>query len=70
MSKGILIAHLVLICIALVLGAVSMWRNGLFSESEGYLNFQVLGMLCIILSQAILVVVGLYRNKKGKTPIV
>jgi hypothetical protein len=70
MNRGILIVRLTLICIALIVGGVSIWRYGLFSEGDGYLNFQALGMLCVVLGQVILIVIGVQKRKKDEVPIV
>ena len=67
MSKGILIVHLVLICCALMLGCISFDQKGFMPGGDPH--FSAIGMDCIVLSQAILIVIGLYRNKKGKSAI-
>jgi hypothetical protein len=67
MSRGIMFVHLGLIAMALGLGGFSIYRKGFMPDDDP--NFSAIAMGCIVLSQGILIVSGLYRNRKGKPPV-
>ena len=67
MSRGILVTHLVLIVVTLGLGGFSIWQKGFMPDGDP--NFSAIAMGCIVLSQTVLLIGGLYRNKKGKPPV-
>ncbi|WP_086542588.1 hypothetical protein [Algoriphagus antarcticus] len=56
MNKGMVYVHLFLIAIALLIGGLSVWRNGRMTEGYNYPNLTVIAMACLALSQLILII--------------
>jgi len=54
------------IAIALLIGSLSVWRNGWMTEGENYPNFSVMAMACVVLSQLILIIGEEFKVKNSK----